>query len=639
MNQPRKSSSNRGPQQKEAAPLSLDYNHISRLCLKYWKWLVAGVAVGFISGYFYAASQTPIYAAQASILVNEKDASNDVVTPDGIGDGMIKTYEQLLQTKDLAERAVKNQNLQDNPEFLPPGIQGPVSQDAAAGILASEMSIHIRLGTRLIDIMVEHPSNRMAALLANELAKAAVEQYVDQHTGSGNGVADSLQKQVDQLQQQLAKATSDLKAYEASHGIVESSNEGQTSQESVVTDLDKQLSEAQEQVTLLEGRYGPQHPKLIAAKELVDDLKNQLNKAQGNAVDQSDTGANYTSLKSNSDSLREQLDTTLKQLHTVQAQISLEIPAISVQEEATVPYGPVRPNKPKIVATGGFLGLMAGLAFIMALYFMDSSLRTVSQAEATLGLPVIAAVPILTESDGRSVLPTFSDPQSFVAESFRGLRASLILHDREHPLKTVLVGSAIPGEGKSFCAANLAVAFAQAGLKTLLIDADLRLPTTHTYFNIASTGEPGGFTQVLSGQATLAEATVVSQIPNLSLLLAVIAADSPAELLSSARLPVLLEEVARTYDRVVIDSAPLNAVSDTMLILPKADAILLVVRAAQTPAAECKAALQKISSSNLKPLGLILNYLAAHTLKSYAYGYSYGQKPPGQKSPKPKNAK
>jgi Mrp family chromosome partitioning ATPase len=83
---------------------------------------------------------------------------------------------------------------------------------------------------------------------------------------------------------------------------------------------------------------------------------------------------------------------------------------------------------------------------------------------------------------------------------------------------------------------------------------------------------------------------------------------------------------------VVIDSAPLNAVSDTMLIMQKADAILLVVRAAQTPASESKSALQKISSSKMKPLGLILNYLDPHTLKSYSYGYSYGQKPKEKKA-------
>jgi capsular exopolysaccharide synthesis family protein len=633
MNQPRKSSSSRGHQPKEAAPLSLDYRHLSRLCLKYWKWLVAGVVLGFVAGYFYASTQTLIYSARSSILVNSKSDSNDIGAQDGIGDDMIKTYEQLLQTKDLAERVVKDQHLEDKPDFLPPDVSGPITQDTATSMLASEMNIHIRLGTRLIDIVVEHPSPAMAQLLANELAKEAVSQYIDQHQGSGNALADSLQKQVDQLQQKLAKASSDLAVYDAKNNIVVGAGDGQSTNESALGDLNKQLSDAEEQVTLLEERYGPEHPKLIAAKELVEELREQLRKAQGTAVSGSGDVSDYASLKSNVDSYQAQLSAMLQELHTVQAQVSLQMPAISVEEEATMPYSPVRPNKPRIIATGGFIGLVCGLGFIMALYFMDSSLRTVSQAEATLGLPVIAAVPILTESDGRSVLPTYSDPHSFVAESFRGLRASLILHDREHPLKTVLVGSAIPGEGKSFCAANLAVAFAQAGLKTLLIDADLRLPTMHTYFNIGPTGAPGGFTEVLAGRATLTSATLTSQIPNLSLLLTVDAADSPAELLSGIRLPLLLDEAAQAYDRIVIDSAPLNAVSDTMLILPKADAILLVVRAAQTPAGECKAALQKISSSNLKPLGLILNYLAAHTLKSYAYGYSYGQKP------KEKNAK
>ena len=132
-----------------------------------------------------------------------------------------------------------------------------------------------------------------------------------------------------------------------------------------------------------------------------------------------------------------------------------------------------------------------------------------------------------------------------------------------------------------------------------------------------------GFPDILAGRTTLASAVVSSPIPTLELLLTTTPVDSPAELLSGVRLPLLLDEAAQKYDRIVLDSAPLNAVSDTMLIMQKADAILLVIRAAQTPASECKSALQKIYSSKMKPLGLILNYLAPHTLKSYAYGYSY----------------
>ena len=398
-------------------------------------------------------------------------------------------------------------------------------------------------------------------------------------------------------------------------------------------DLNQQYINAQAQVTLLKERYGENHPKLIQAEAEVEELRNEVNKAQAEANKSSGQNIDYDTLRTEADSYEAQLKSMRKALQDATTAVHVAISGISVREEAELPYAPVRPNKIKAAAIGGFAGLICGLGFILGLYFVDSSIRTVSQAESTLNLPVIAAVPILTESDGRSILPTYSDPQSFVAESFRGLRASLILHDRENPLKTILVVSAIPGEGKSFCGANLAVAFAQAGLKTLLIDADLRLPTLHTYFNFPPNEESNGFPDILAGRATLASAVVSSPLPTLELLLTTTPVDSPAELLSGIRLPLLLDEAAQKYDRIVIDSAPLNAVSDTMLIMQKADAILLVIRAAQTPASESKSALQKIYSSKMKPLGLILNYLAPHTLKSYAYGYSYGQKP------KEKNAK
>ena len=591
--------------------------------------------LGLIGGYLYAASQIPIYSTQSSIVVNGKTGNAPGgLLQDGIGDDMIKTYEQLLQTKDLAERVVKAQHLESNFNFLPIGAQAPMSQDAATGMLAGSMTIRIRPLTRLIDISVEHHDPNIAKLLADALAHEAVSQYLDQHAGNGNQLSDFLQKQVDMLRQKLSASESALKDYELQHHMVTGSTGPISDTDQEMADLNKQYSQAQEEVTLLEERYGPEHPKLIAAEQLEEDLKARLGKLQATEMTQTDDGSDLSSLKSSVDSYQLQLNTTLRQLNDVKASTVSDIAPISVVGEAPFPYGPIRPNRPKLIAMGGFVGLVCGMGFILGLYFMDSSIRTVGQAEATLGLPVIAAVPILTEAEGRTVLPTFSDPHSFVAESFRGLRASLILHDRQHPLKTVLVVSAIPGEGKSFCAANLAVAFAQAGLKTLLIDADLRLPTAHTYFNVPDSELRSGFTDVLAGRIALAEGLVQSTVPNLSLLLTTIAAESPAELLSGARLPIVLDETAKAFDRVVIDSAPLNAVSDTMLIMQKADAILLVVRASQTPASESKAALQKIASTNMKPLGLILNYLAAHTLKSYAYGYSYGQKPP-----KGKNAK
>jgi capsular exopolysaccharide synthesis family protein len=464
------------------------------------------------------------------------------------------------------------------------------------------------------------------------VAKEAVKQAAHQTTSSSSDMADYFQKEVDRLQKQLAGSDAALRAYMADHHMVGDPDAApDDATDAKLKELNQELNAAQMQVTLLSERYLPEHPKLIQAKEAVAELQQEVDTMTQTASTSSSNDSAFEGLRSERNSDKMQLDSMLKELKGVQSTAQVDIPVLKVVDPATEPWVPVRPAKKKIVATGAFLGLMCGLGFVLAVYFLDATVRTVAQAENVLGMPVIAAVPIMAESDGKSILPTFSDPQSFVAESFRGLRASLILQDREHPLKTILVVSAVPGEGKSFCAANLAVAFAQAGLKTLLIDADLRLPTIQNYFQLGQ--ESFGFPDILTGRGSLEDSVVQSQVPNLRLLLTTVAADSPAELLSTERLPQLLEEGARLYDRIVIDSAPLNAVSDTMLIMPKADAILLVVRASQTPASESKAAIEKISSSKMKPLGLILNYLPPHTLKAYSYGYSYGQKP------KDKNAK
>ena len=585
---------------------------------------------GLLLGLIFAAFQPSIYAAMATIQVQPKEATvptaEEVSQSDSKSGDQLKTFEQLLQTRSLLERVVKSEHLNENADFLPSGVTPPVSEDEAVGILASKRTIHIRGLTRLIDITVTHHSPQMAELLANSLAKESISQEFEQKAGNAGALSTDLQSEVKRLTEEVAKSEQALQDYQASHKEGGSLNESQDVVDARLKDLIQQNNAAQAQVALLKERYGPNHPKLIQAQNMVEELQDELNKAQQDAQSLSGQSIGYKALKSIADSNKAELDNMLKALDAAKVATHVEIPGISIAEDAQG-LGLVSPNRLKDAAAGGFVGLLCGLGFILSLYFMDSSIRSVSQAESILGVPVIGAVPILKETDGSSILPTFSDPHSFVAESFRGVRASLILYDRERPLKTILMGSAIPGEGKSFCAANLAVAFAQAGLKTLLIDADLRLPTLHTYFNLPPGGTYTGFPDALAGLSTLATAAVPSAIPSLSLLLTSAAVDSPAELLSGIRLPLLLDEAAQKYDRVVIDSAPLNAVSDTMLIMPKADAILLVVRAAQTPASESKGALQKIDSNKMKPLGLILNYLDPHTLKSYSYGYSYGQKP------------
>jgi succinoglycan biosynthesis transport protein ExoP len=632
-----KTSSRRSSSQKPAAApgVSVDYQYILQLCLKHWKWPATGLVIGAVIGLAWSLFQTPIYQATSMIEVKSKETKQDGVADVGSTDesnmDALNTIETKLQTNDMAVRVVKDLNLGQNTEFLPAG-KTDVTDDEAAALLGNDVSIHIKVGTRLINVTAEHPSPAMAKKLADAVAKQAVIHQFDESSGGAVDRTELLQKEVAQQQQKVDASERALHDYESTHLDSGGAPVGTDIDlaDNQLKDLSTQLMNAQAQVMLLGERYGPNHPKLIQAQATLQELKDEVRKAQESSLAASGQSIGYDTLKSEAESDKLELVSLQNDLNQTQSAQRLAPSDISVASLSDLPLAPVRPSKTKAVGIGGFCGFAAGMAFIFALYFIDKSVRSVAQAEETFSESVIAAVPILTELDGKTTLPTYSDPQSFVAEAFRGLRASLILQDRESPVRSVVVCSAIPGEGKSFCAANLAVVFAQAGLKTLLIDSDLRLPTLHTYFNLQSEGKPGGYQDVLTGKAPLTSGTLTSPIPNLDLLLTLVAAPNPAELLSGDRLTNLLAEAGKKYDRVVIDSAPLNAVSDTMLIMPKVNAILLVVRAAQTPASETKSALQKIYGGKMKPLGLILNYISPKSLKSYAYGYSYGQNSYGQ---------
>src|ERR1700683_1352798 len=301
MNAPRKTSSSRGPREKEsAAPLALDYDHLTRLFLKYWMWLLGAFLVGVIGGLIYAESQTAIYEAVSTIVVKAKDTDVPNVGDSGSDQSadLLKTTEQLLQTKDLVIRVVRSEHLNENPDFLPPGMTPPVSEDTAAGILAGDVAIRIRPLTRLIDITVDHHFPEMAKLLADRLAEASIMQQFDQRAESAGVLSDYLQKEVTQLQEKVSESEHALQDYQASHKEGSSLGDRQDLVGTRLKDLNQQYIDAQAQVTLLKERYGESHPKLIQAEATTEELRNEVNKAQADTMALNGTSIGYNTLKS-----------------------------------------------------------------------------------------------------------------------------------------------------------------------------------------------------------------------------------------------------------------------------------------------------------------------------------------------------
>jgi Mrp family chromosome partitioning ATPase len=354
----------------------------------------------------------------------------------------------------------------------------------------------------------------------------------------------------------------------------------------------------------------------------------------------------------------------LRQIKETNLTKDVKMTAVSMVEHSPLPRVPVSPSSKKSLLLGLLGGLAAGLGFVFGADAIDRSVKTVDQAESTFGLPVLAAVPETNEKgdpshphhspDGAATYRVIAEkPEGPAAEAFRNLRAGLSLLGPESERKISLFTSAVPNEGKSFTSANYAVSLAQQGYRVLLIDGDLRRPSLHKVFELTGKWktnskdfEPPGFVDCLVGSAKLESAARLISAEEIDVAgdaiamrgkthtatggqLFVIAgghrAPNPAEILSGASFARLMEQAGRLFDRIVLDSAPVLAVSDTLLMAPHVQTICVIVRARKTPRPAVQRALSLIAGAGTRPAGLVLNRLP----QSRGYGYYYYYASPG----------
>ena len=280
-------------------------------------------------------------------------------------------------------------------------------------------------------------------------------------------------------------------------------------------------------------------------------------------------------------------------------------------------YGVPAPSKAlKTLGVSLFLGAMLGFGGIFLIMQLDTSVKSAEEATRLLGLPVLSEVPPYGDQGeqvpvpaGRSGLegacPALDDKYSPAAEAFRSLRAAVRSMYDEEAGHAVLVTSPLPGDGATFCALNLAVVFAQAGQRTLLVDANLRSPAIEKLL-FRSGGRPG-LSEVLNREAGLASVIAPSQLPLLDVVPAGGACAFPAEILSRERFGVLLEELRPLYDKIVVDSAPVSVFSDTLGFARLFPFVCVVLGAGKTPKAAAKRSIELLRHSGAKPSGVVLN--------------------------------
>ncbi len=289
---------------------------------------------------------------------------------------------------------------------------------------------------------------------------------------------------------------------------------------------------------------------------------------------------------------------------------------LSVIEPAVAPLIPVAPRPLFSLLLGAVIGLMIAVAVLFVVEYHDDTVKTSDDVQELLGLPTLGAISRVRQG-GRRALDRLAlrAPRSGVAEAYRTLGTNVEFAAIDAPVRTLLVTSAGPGEGKTSCATNLAIVLAQAGRRVLLVDADLRDPDIHNVFNVSNAV---GLTDLLrSGGENAHEAIQSTEVENLQVLTAGIPPVIPAELLGSRRMQAVLERLQADADIVILDSPPVRAVADPAILSSLVDATLLVIEAGRSRRGAVREAGEALARANARVLGAVLNRLAQKPSSGY----------------------
>ena len=442
-------------------------------------------------------------------------------------------------------------------------------------------------------------------------------------TGGGTGAASAL---LDKLREQQAGLRIQIADLGTQFGpsypkITQLNNQ--------LKEIDRQLqSETNKAVDHLKGQYEAALQRENMLRESFEKQKQAANKLNESAIE-------YSILKRDVDSNRTLYEGLLEKLKEAGVTAGLRSNNFRIINAARVPTSPSEPNIPRNLAFALVLGVISGVGLAFLLENLDNTVRTPEQAQAISGLPSLGMIPLGSKSTSRGstgnrlaltaskeVVETVTQvrPQSQMAESYRALRTSLLLSNLGAPPKVIMVTSARPQEGKTTTSINTAIVLAQKGVRVLLVDADLRRPSIHKTLGM---GPRSGLSNVLTGSATLQQTITTSPIlPNLLIMPAGTPPPNPAELLASSNMRDLIVELRELYDHIVIDTPPTLSVTDAVVLSPRADATILVIRSGQTTKPALRRARDILMQVNAHVAGVLLNAVDL-TSPDYYYYYEY----------------
>ena len=543
-----------------------------------------------------------------------------------------------------------------------------------ASFTGRDLNLNTTIVNAMLDAFIDdnirsryEAANRAAKFLSGQLSelRSAVEEsqqklvaYERQHNivmvdEKQNVVTSKL----DDLNKQLTAAEEDRMAKEASYQAISAGNvDGLAESKSgeALQSLHLREAELKNEYAQATTSYGPNHPKVLELTNRLQamdaSIQVELKRLQGRAVleyqvalrreqklrvafEAQKTEANrlnesaiqYGLLKRESEANRQLYDNLEERMKEAGVAAGLRSSNIRLIDPAEPTGSPVSPNFVRTWYIGLFLGFLMSAAIIGIREGMDRALRDPAEVESFTAMPSLAIIPqhrpaarlLVAHAERAPEVICLAEPRSAAAEAYRALGTSILLASPD--LKTLLVSSPLPGEGKTITTANTAIVLAQQGRRVLLVDADLRKPGLYREFGIASAP---GLSELLSDAAD--EQRVIQRLellPNLSIVAAGSSQSMTAEMLGSAKMRTLMESWRERYDYLILDTPPILAVTDAVRLSSQADSVLLVIRSGQTSRDALARSCDLLNQASVPVLGIVVNGVSSRSAGSYYYGH------------------
>lgn len=483
----------------------------------------------------------------------------------------------------------------------------------------------------ILALSIESNNPQHAAAVLNEVSRLYVRQNVERRSAEAKQSLDFLRDQLPQVRRELERAEAALNAYQSTAGSVDISIETQAVLNQVV-ELDTAISEQMLRREELQRRFTRDHPSYQALQSQIAQLEDRRARLVARVGDLPETQQELLRLARDvqvSTEIYTQMLNRSQELDVVRAGTVGNVRIIDDAEVDT--SRPVRPKKPLIVVLATLLGGMLGVAIALVRHAMNRGIES-PEAIEQLGLPVYATVPFSKDQQvlersfkGKGVtrqgshLLAATNPADLSIEALRSLRTSLHFATMEAKNNVIMISGPSPTVGKSFVSANLAAIIAQTGQRVVLIDGDMRKGYVHKLLKLEP--EPG-LSDLLVGQKALADVLQKTEVDGLHFITRGRIPPNPSELLMHANFESLVKQLGSMYDVVLIDTPPILAVTDAVLVGRLAGTSLIVARFGMNPAKEIELTLQRFRNNGIEIKGAIFN---AVERKSSAYGYgNYG---------------